>query len=211
MIKLRLPVAKRILDFGCGSGWVLANAETFGSPLLVGIDRSRVAIETGRSGRRELCWVIGDGLCLPFADGTFDVVIGHVSLPYMDTNDALAEIFRVLSPGGATFLTCHSFRYWASRVRRSGQAFRLRDVVFMTYVAANGVLNHYSFRQRPWWKTGRFETVNTRRGVCGSAKRAGFEHISAEYGSRRWFFAVTASKPIAGGVPLQRPEWTIDG
>jgi len=37
---------------------------------------------------------------MPFADGSFDRVISAIALPYMNIQKALAEIHRILVPGG---------------------------------------------------------------------------------------------------------------
>ncbi len=44
---------------------------------------------------------------MPFADGSFDRVISAIALPYMNIQKALAEIHRILVPGGGVSLTLH--------------------------------------------------------------------------------------------------------
>jgi SAM-dependent methyltransferase len=107
-INVCLPHARRVLDIGCGVGWVLAEAPTQGSPLRFGVDYSVNALRgvaggpqlrTDRQNPR-IDFVAGDGARLPFIDEAFDVVIGHVSMPYMNTRRAFREVYRVLAPGG---------------------------------------------------------------------------------------------------------------
>src|SRR5258708_850309 len=124
-IRIRIPGAKRILDFGCGTGWFLAEAQVDGNPLRVGVDYSRESLE-GTNGvpriqadqSNPVCLVIADGLRLPFVDQSFDAVVGHVSMPYMDTCEAMVEVNRVLVPGGSFLLTFHSFNYLWQRARK---------------------------------------------------------------------------------------------
>jgi ubiquinone/menaquinone biosynthesis C-methylase UbiE len=42
---------------------------------------------------------------MPFADGSFDVAYGSSILHHLNLDDALAEVFRVLRPGGRIAFT----------------------------------------------------------------------------------------------------------
>jgi len=218
-VYVQLPPARRVLDFGCGTGWVLAEAETEGNPLRFGIDYSLAALrgdwgspqlDKGRA-NPVIRFVVGDGLRLPFADGAFDVVIGHVSTPYMNTAKALGEIYRVLAPGGSLWLTYHNFYCAGERLWRSLRAGRWKDVVFTGYALINGLLNHFSLPQtQAWWRRSLFETVNTPRGVARSAAKQGFILISTEHTRRRIFFVATARKPGGEGeAVLPAPAWAV--
>ncbi len=191
-LRLHIPESRRILDFGCGTGWVIAESRMDGNPFVVGID---LRIDKLQEAQGCLCAVAADGLSLPFASESFAVVIGHVSMPYMNTRRALQEVYRVLSPGGSVFLTFHSFRYCRRRALQSLRGGRWKDVLFMACVALNGVLNHFTFPQMPmWWNTKLFETVNTRRGVLKTAESRGYVSISVE-GAGGSIFVLKASKP----------------
>jgi SAM-dependent methyltransferase len=210
-INVRVPAAKRVLDFGCGTGWVLAEAEMeIEQTVRVGIDLSLEDLQHARR-RFGLNFAVSDGLCLPFADETFDVVVGHVSMPYMNTAKALAEIYRVMTPGASLLLTFHTFRYFRERIWNSWKSRNAKDVAFSVYMAANGLLNHWSIPQmRCCWKPDRFETVNTPRGVSRSARSKGFVLASVEHDSGRIFFAFTARKPNAPAeIVLPAPGWSI--
>lgn len=218
-ISIRIPSAKRILDFGCGTGWFLAEAQVDGNPFRVGVDYSRESLEgtngvpglqSGQANPVRL--VVADGLRLPFVDESFDVVVGHVSMPYMDTLAAMLEVNRVLVPGGSFLLTFHSFNYLWQRALKSLGSGNWRDVVYMLYVGTNGVLNHFRLRQRrAWWKRSLFETVNTRRGVNFAARNAGFIGISSEPRTKRIFFAVAGQKPSDGRDVIPPPEAIYPG
>ena len=155
--------------------------------------------------------VLADGLRLPFVDQSFDVVIGHVSMPYMDTREAMLQVYRVLVPGGSFLLTFHSFRYLWQRILKSLGSGNWRDVAYMVYVGTNGFLNHFNLQQRRWWNRNRFETVNTRRGVYVAARKAGFIGISSEGRTKRFFFAVAARKPSDGRDVTPLPEAIYPG
>lgn len=90
----RLP-GGRLLDLGAGTG--AANRD-FG-------DREVVALDPGLEmlDRNSSVWrVLGFGERLPFADGSFDSVFSAFVFRNLDSvPSALAEIHRVLRPGGA--------------------------------------------------------------------------------------------------------------
>jgi len=88
----------RILDNGCGTGILfetLADKEVE----VVGLDISHNMIKHAKSRCSKL--VLGDSQRLPFADGTFDVVVGRSLLHHLpDPTQGVAEISRVLCGGG---------------------------------------------------------------------------------------------------------------
>jgi SAM-dependent methyltransferase len=103
MLALAGDVAGRlILDAGCGSGPLFAALRDRGA-IVTGFDKSAAMVELAR--RR-----LGDGADLrvadlgsrlPFPDGRFDDVIASLVLHYLeDWGPALAELRRVLKPGG---------------------------------------------------------------------------------------------------------------
>jgi len=103
MLALAGDVAgRRILDAGCGSGPLFAALRDRGA-IVTGIDKSAGMLEQAR--RR-----LGDGADLQVAElgspllfpgGTFDDVTASLVLHYLkDWGPALAELRRVLKPGG---------------------------------------------------------------------------------------------------------------
>jgi SAM-dependent methyltransferase len=90
----------QLLDIGCGSGLALALSAVRGavpsgidiSPGLLGVARDRLAQADLRDGDME---------DLPFADASFDAVIGINAFQFAgDPRQALKESARVLRPGG---------------------------------------------------------------------------------------------------------------
>ncbi|MYH40881.1 MAG: methyltransferase domain-containing protein [Chloroflexi bacterium] len=97
----------RVLDFGCGPGTVsvgLARAVAPGE--LHGVDMEASQIELARSvaaayGQENAVFHVADAIDLPFEDEYFDIAHCHNVLMHIpDTAAVLAEVRRVLRPGG---------------------------------------------------------------------------------------------------------------
>jgi ubiquinone/menaquinone biosynthesis C-methylase UbiE len=104
----------RVLDLGCGPGissFVLS-ACLPKSIRVAGIDSSSKMIERARRNRdflyphlKNIDFLKADAARLPFESASFELVVGH-SFLYLTSNRAkvLAQIRRVLAPGGALIL-----------------------------------------------------------------------------------------------------------
>jgi SAM-dependent methyltransferase len=103
MLDLAGDVAsRRILDAGCGSGPLFAALRDRGA-IVTGFDKSAGMVELARQrlGDDADLQVADLGSPLPFPDDTFDDVIASLVLHYLeDWGPALAELRRVLKPGG---------------------------------------------------------------------------------------------------------------
>lgn len=100
MAAAELAGSRRVLDIGCGDGQISRLAAAQGAQV-VGVDPTwncvRVAAQRGggpsftRAGAAQL----------PFADGSFDTVVACLVFEHIDdVDDAIAEVARVLEPGG---------------------------------------------------------------------------------------------------------------
>lgn len=107
----RLPAlgpSPRGLDVGCGRGWYAARMREAGA-VVVGLDtssRQLLATREHLGGAAPL--VRGTALALPFGTATFDFayainVLHHVATP-PEQREAIAEIGRVVRPGGLLFV-----------------------------------------------------------------------------------------------------------
>ncbi|MER6208770.1 methyltransferase domain-containing protein [Streptomyces sp. NPDC001642] len=103
MLALAGDVAgRRILDVGCGSGALFAALRDRGA-MVSGFDASAGMLELARQrlGDGADLQVADLGSPLPYADGTFDDVVASLVLHYLeDWGPALAELRRILRPGG---------------------------------------------------------------------------------------------------------------
>ncbi len=99
--RLRLRSGERALDLASGTGLILERLiRVLGGSAVVGLDPSRPMLEMSRyesPGRR---LVRADAEWLPFRAATFDVVTAGYLFKYVDLERFVAEVRRVLRPGG---------------------------------------------------------------------------------------------------------------
>ncbi len=113
-VAARLPLhgAERLLDVGCGTGGLLAEALRRHRGLFaagVDADPAILAIAARRLGRwrDRVTLHAGRAESLPFPDGTFDAAVSTLAFHHLPTPAklaALGEILRVLRPGGRFLL-----------------------------------------------------------------------------------------------------------
>ncbi len=99
-----LPSRKRMLDIGCGTGFLLNLSHDLFQQV-DGIDATQAMLDRVDLSPGNL--VVQQALAedLPFSDGTFDLVTAYSFLDHVaDHTAVLAEIARVLKPGGMVYL-----------------------------------------------------------------------------------------------------------
>jgi SAM-dependent methyltransferase len=96
--------AGRVLEVGCGTGWFAARVRNELGADVVAIDQSERMVELARGEGVDAR--VGDVQDLPFRDGEFDCVAANWMLYHVpDLDQGLAEIARVLRPGGRLVAT----------------------------------------------------------------------------------------------------------
>jgi len=93
--------ADAVLDVGCGEGQISRLAAYVGASRVVGIDPTwaQLSVARSRGGPPRYCRSVADAL--PFPALSFDVVVACLVFEHIDAVDeALAEVGRVLRPGG---------------------------------------------------------------------------------------------------------------
>jgi ubiquinone/menaquinone biosynthesis C-methylase UbiE len=106
-----LPVSRgaKILDAGCGTGLLtLALLRSLRFPVsITALDLSATSITAAKKavvesgGRtRDVTFAEGNLLSLPFSDNSLDFVVTSGALEYVDLNEGMTELARVIAPGG---------------------------------------------------------------------------------------------------------------
>src|SRR5437763_1872773 len=120
----------RLLDVGCGSGAFASLADAAGARV-AGLDASAELVEIAESRVPDGAFRVGDMADLPYADGSFDLVVSIDSLPYAAVPlAALFEAVRVTRPGGRVVVLV-----WSSSEECDAAAY-LRTVHSLRPVAA---------------------------------------------------------------------------
>lgn len=187
-----LASPRRVLDLGCGPGisaFVLA--QRLGRDVEVtGLDISPVMIARARRHHAEqhpaltrVRFVQADATQLPFADGAFDLIVGHSFLYLVpDRPTVLAQARRVLAPGG-TLVLMEPSRHGSLVAAGIGAVGRLPQLV------------------RQPWTTSRFLTsMMLWRLVSGAAGR--LEPGQVERLFRAAGLEEVTTKPTLGGLGL---------
>ncbi len=119
-LRRRSHAPTSLLELGCGSGRILSSIHARDPELrLTGLDLSASQIEVARRSHPRIEFVQGNGEALPFADASFDYVVFFDYLEHIENPRAsLAEMHRVLAPGGQLHFVCPAEGqsvYWLSR------------------------------------------------------------------------------------------------
>jgi SAM-dependent methyltransferase len=106
-------VARRALDFGAGVGYsVPFFARHLPATRVTCLDVSRKSLEVGAARHGTAAeFAHFDGRSIPYADGTFDFALASCvfhHIPHEEHVALLAEIRRVLAPGGKLFVFEHN-------------------------------------------------------------------------------------------------------
>jgi ubiquinone/menaquinone biosynthesis C-methylase UbiE len=111
------PSPARILDVGCGTGYLLRQlaGRCRGAAELAGIDAAPGMVAVARAaagGDGRLSFRVGTAEELPWPAETFDLVVSSTSFDHWaDQRAGLGQCFRVLTPGGHLVLV-DQFSAW---------------------------------------------------------------------------------------------------
>jgi ubiquinone/menaquinone biosynthesis C-methylase UbiE len=111
--RLRVEHGGRLLDIGCGTGFIIRlAADLFDEVWGIDVTRAMLALVPNSSGNVHTCEA--DASSLPFQSASFDVVSAYSFLHHLkEMEPVLAEAFRVLQPGGCLYVDLEPNRlFW---------------------------------------------------------------------------------------------------
>lgn len=118
---------KDVLEVGCGTGLILKESAGV-ARCAVGVDLSEGMLRKAEA--RGLRVVQGDATAIPFASESFDVICSYKVLPHVrDLRASLAEMSRMLRPGGHLLLEFYNRRSLRTLVKRLKPATRVAEDV----------------------------------------------------------------------------------
>jgi SAM-dependent methyltransferase len=123
---LELKPTDTVLDAGCGDGfWTSRIAKYCGHVTGLEPDQRTIGVAQALYSRSNVTYMCGVGESLPFGNGAFDKVLSVSCLEHFaDPQHGIAEMARVLKPGGRIALSVdslladnspQSFREWHKR------------------------------------------------------------------------------------------------
>jgi ubiquinone/menaquinone biosynthesis C-methylase UbiE len=135
---------RRVLEVGPGRGetaeWIARET----GAVVVAVDQSERMVELTRA--RGIDAILGDAQELPFEDGAFDCVVAAWMLYHVaDIDRALAEIARVLVPGGRLVAVTNSSRHYAELKELMGVS---TAIPFRAEEAGETLSRHFSAVER---------------------------------------------------------------
>ena len=184
---------KKALEVGCATGLDLTHSAYAEAAERCGIDIDAKAIETGRALYPTLDLRVARGEAIPFEDGYFDAVLSRIALPYMDIPIALAEMNRVMKPGGYLFASWHAWEARQEWLVDSVRGLTWKRAVDSAYIAVASITYRLSgcIPPRPW--NGTRETFQFRNQIPRILAGAGFVNVTCEGSQHR--LRSTARKP----------------
>ena len=98
---MELRDAKRVLDVGCGDGQISRLAVALGADRVVGVDPTWNQVRVAQQRGGGATFARSGAAALPFPDHSFDAVVACLVFEHIrDVDEAIAEVARVLQPGG---------------------------------------------------------------------------------------------------------------
>ena len=125
---------KRVLDVACGTGYGSVILAQRGAAQVVGVDISIEAVASNGKRPPRLMLANSDACNLPFGDGTFDVVVSFETVEHLASPELLlAEISRVLKPGGLCICSSPNRDFLPSSGPKEPNPFHLSEMSFAEF------------------------------------------------------------------------------
>lgn len=155
--RLAQPKAgESVLDVGTGTGHYACDLAARGLRV-TGYDSSEAMLQIARAKDAGVLWRQGEAEDLPFADGSFDLVLSVTALEFVRDRDlALAEMYRVTAPGGRMVIAVlNASSPWGKARQREARQLEtpFRYAHFFTPAEFVSALERYG---HPYWNSSVF-------------------------------------------------------
>lgn len=165
----------RVLDLGCGNGhftkWLRDRATD-----VFGVDHNPRNCRAAARDYPEVRFAASGGEGLPFADGTFDVVVCSDTLEHtMDDQATVDEILRVLKPGGTMVLTMPQGGLfgWLDAENLVNYPFLLVHKLRIPKPGGGRLLQNFRFRRHRHYNLGKVRQLIGDRAEIDEVRRGG--------------------------------------
>jgi len=186
-----------ILDYGCGTGGNTSFYAALGSVVAIEPDRAAVRLAHARGGA-QYCRCVGTSL--PFRAGVFDAVLASDVLEHIeDDAAAVAEIARVIRPGGVVILTVPAHQWMFSEHDVALHHFRrYSKASIRSLLEGTGM----KIRRLSYWNASLFPLICLSRLV--KAGRSSADARSDTAGAAPWWLNQTLAGVLASEAALLR-------
>lgn len=169
---------RRVLDAGCGVGAYVRHFGELGARLTVGIDQSadRLAVAAELASATGVQLIRGSVEQMPLATGSVHLVFSRVVLPYVHQRRTMAEIGRVLAPGGRALLVLHAAGFYRAQLAQCGWRPSRAAEAYRAAIGLAGGVAFSAFGVEPRWpsRRGGFRlSFQTREAFGRLAERSG--------------------------------------
>jgi ubiquinone/menaquinone biosynthesis C-methylase UbiE len=192
------PAGGRLLDCGCGAGEYVVALRRLGREAL-GVEFQEEKVTRARELGVPPDWILrGDLERLPYADGSFDAALLNEVLEHVpDERKALAEVWRVLRPGGILIILSPNrlfpFETHGVSLRGSGRTLP-PSFPFIPYVPLPLGRKLFHYWARNYWP----------KELANLLISAGFRVVHRDY---LWQTFENISGKQPGLIAMARPLW----
>lgn len=205
---------QRILDLGCGTGWLLRHLQqqwpARQMPSMIALDLSEGMLQAAgiESSPLRIC---ADASSLPFANASIDLLLSNFALHWCDDPaQVLAEMHRVSTADGRAFCVIPVAGSLGARGEHAGQGASLRDLQDWQQAVANSPWRLVSSDVEQWVE--HHETpaawLHTLRALGVTARRAAASGLTG----RAAYAELQRNLELArepAGIPLRYQVWRV--